>query len=338
MRLAKLLVLVVTLLVAVTVWGSEVGSISGVVTDPSGAVVPKTTVNITNVDTGVVRTTTTNADGVYSFLALPVGRYSLSVSAPGFGKYDQTDIVLNTDDQLHFDVSLKVGEVSHSVEVTSDAVRVETANTQLGDVISGKQMENIPLNGREYTDLLSLQPGVAPQASTQTTSYSQYFGTTASGSISVSGQRETSNGFYVNGTSVNDTLNNGTTVVPNLDSIAEFRILTSNFDAEYGDYSGGLVTVVTKSGTNAFHGDAFDYLRNTDLDARSFFDINRNAFQQNQFGGTLGGPVRHDKVFFFTDYQGTRSNIGQSGGAIPVPSVAERSGDLSALVRDRIIP
>ena len=120
-------------------------------------------------------------------------------------------------------------------------------------------------------------------------------------------------------------------VVPNLDSIAEFRILTSNFDAEYGDYSGGLVTVVTKSGTNSLHGDAFDYLRNTDLDARSFFDINRNAFQQNQFGGTLGGPIRHDKVFFFTDYQGTRSNIGQSGGAIPVPSAAERSGDFSAV-------
>ncbi|MGA8102668.1 MAG: carboxypeptidase-like regulatory domain-containing protein, partial [Candidatus Acidiferrales bacterium] len=300
MRLAKLLVLVVTMLVAVTVWGSEVGSISGVVTDPSGAVVPRTTVNITNVDTGVVRTVTTNDEGIYSFLALPVGRYTLSVAATGFGKYEQTGIVLNTDDQLHFDVNLKVGTVTHSVEVTSDAVRVETANTQLGDVISGQQMENIPLNGREYTDLLSLQPGVAPQASTQTAGYSQYFGTTASGSISVSGQRETSNGFYVNGTSVNDTLNNGTTVVPNLDSIAEFRILTSNFDAEYGDYSGGLVTVVTKSGTNTLHGDGFDYLRNTDLDARSFFDAGRNAFQHNQFGGTLGGPIRRDKVFFFT--------------------------------------
>ena len=331
MRLVKFSVLVITLLVAVVAWGSEVGSISGVVTDPSGAVIPHTAVSIKNVDTGVVKAVTTNEVGSYSFLALPVGRYELTVTATGFGKYQQTDIVLNTDDQLRFDVNLKVGEVSHSVEVTADAVRVETANTQLGDVISGKQMENIPLNGREYTDLLALQPGVAPQASTQTAGYSQYFGTTASGSISVSGQRETSNGFYVNGTSVNDTLNNGTTVVPNLDSIAEFRILTSSFDAEYGDYSGGLVTVVTKSGTNTLHGDAFDYLRNTDLDARSFFDVDRSAFQQNQFGGTLGGPIRRDKVFFFTDYQGTRSNIGQSGGAIPVPSVAERSGDFSAV-------
>ena len=190
--------------------------------------------------------------------------------------------------------------------------------------LTGQQMESLPLNGRVYTDLLALQPGVAPEASTQTAGYSQYFGTTETGSISVSGQRETSNGFLVNGSVVNDLLNNGTTIVPNLDSIEEFRILTSNFDPEYGNYSGGLVSVVTKSGTNKLHGDLFDYLRNTDLDALSYFDVDKNTFQQNQFGGTLGGPVRRDKVFFFTDYQGTRNNIGQGGSQVPVPSMATR--------------
>lgn len=135
----------------------------------------------------------------------------------------------------------------------------------------------------------------------------------------------------INGSNVDNPLNNGTTVIPNLDSIAEFRVLTDNFDAEYGNYSGGLITVVTKSGTNQLHGDAFNFLRNTSLDARNFYDISRGAFQQNQFGGTLGGPIKRDEVFFFADYQGTRTNQGQSSGEIPVPSVAERSGDFSAL-------
>ena len=331
MRSARLSLIAITLLLACVAWASEVGSISGVVTDATGASVVKAAVTIRNVNTGVTASVTTNEAGAYSFLALPVGRYDLTVTANGFEKYQQTGIVLNTNDELRFDVALKIGEVSKTVEVAADALHVETANTQLGDVIGSTQMENIPLNGREYTDLLSLQPGVAPQQSAQTSSYNQYFGTTETGSISVSGQRETSNGFFVNGANVNDTLNNGTTVVPNLDSIAEFRILTSNFDAEYGNYSGGVVTVVTKSGTNTLHGDAFDYVRNTGLDARGFFDPAVEAYEQNQFGGTLGGPIRRDKVFFFTDYQGTRSDIGQSIGAVPVPSSAERTGDFSAL-------
>jgi hypothetical protein len=337
MRSAKLWFFAIPLLLAMVAWGSEVGSISGVVTDSSGAAVPRATATVKNLDTAVTRTVTTNDVGAYAFLALPVGRYELSVSAPGFGAYQRTDVVLNTDDELRFDVVLKIGGVTGSVEVAADALHVETANTQLGEVITGTQMENIPLNGREYTDLLALQPGVAPGASTQTSGYNQYFGTTETGSISVSGQRETSNGFFVNGTSVNDALNNGATVVPNLDSIAEFRILTSNFDSEYGNYSGGLVTVVTKTGTNILHGDAFDYVRNTSLDARSFFDGPRNAFVQNQFGGTLGGPIRRDKVFFFADYQGTRSDIGQSAGSVPVPSTAERGGDFSAIAATDMI-
>jgi hypothetical protein len=259
-----------------------------------------------------------------------VGRYKLRVKASGFESYEQTGIVLDTNDALRLDVALKLGQVTQSVEVAAAAVHVETANTQLGDVISGTQMESLPLNGRQFTDLLGLQAGVVPQMSTQSQGFGNFFGTTQTGNVSVSGQRETSNGFLINGSNVDNAVNNGTSVVPNLDSIGEFRVLTANFDAEYGNYSGGLVTVVTKPGTNQFHGDAFDYLRNTSLDARSFFDGPRLAFQQNQFGGTIGGPIRRDKVFFFADYQGTRNNIGQPTGQVPVPTPAERTGDFSA--------
>lgn len=313
---------------AVAVWAGENGSVSGVVKDPTGAVVPNAQVKIVNLETNLTKTLPTDSTGVYSFLSLPVGRYALEVKASGFQGYQQTNIALNTADELRIDVLLQVGEVSQSVEVATDTVHVETANTQLGDVITGAHMESMPLNGRMFTDLLGLQSGVVPQISA---GYGNYFGSTQTGNVSISGQRETSNGFLVNGSNVDNAVNNGTTVVPNLDSIAEFKVLTANFDAEYGNYSGGLITVVTKSGTNEFHGNAFEFLRNTDLDARSFFDSSRTAFQQNQFGGTIGGPIRRNKVFFFGDYQGTRNNVGQGTGQVVVPSPAERTGDFSGV-------
>jgi hypothetical protein len=304
------------------------GTVSGVVRDSSGALVPNAEVKIINVDTNVTETVRTNTAAAYSFLSLPVGHYRLEVRAQGFEAYNVNDIVVNTNDELRFDVVLKVGEVTQAIDVSTDAVRVETANTQLGEVIAGSTMTALPLNGRNYTDLLGLQAGVVPGISA---TYSNYFGSTQQGNVSISGQRETANGFTVNGSDVNNAVNNGATVVPNLDSIGEFRILTSNFDAEHGNYSGGLVSVVTKSGGNAFHGDLFEFFRNTDLDARSFFDGPRLTFQQNQFGATLGGPIVKNKLFFFVDYQGTRSNIGQATGQVPVPTLAERSGDFSAV-------
>ena len=157
-------------------------------------------------------------------------------------------------------------------------------------------------------------------------------GTLNPGTISVNGQRETANYFSVNGSDAEEDVNAGTAIIPNLDAIAEFRIVTSNFDAEYGEFSGGQISVVTKSGTNEFHGNAFEFLRNTDLDARNYFSPTRGAYRQNQFGGTFGGPIRHDKLFFFTDYQGTRQTQGIDTGEISVPSNADRTGNLSDLV------
>ena len=191
-------------------------------------------------------------------------------------------------------------------------------------------MAAIPLNGRSYTDLLALQPGVAPcnlahlqHPADQDVGVSALSpsGGLNPGTISINGQREFSNAFIVNGSDAEEDVNSGTAIIPNLDSIAEFRILTSNFDAEHGGYSGGQINVVTKSGTNEFHGDVFEFLRNANLDARNYFSPTRGAFDQNQLGGTFGGPLRKNEAFFFADYQGTRLTQGMDTGQIPVPSV-----------------
>lgn len=340
--LKLLRLLLAALLGAALCHASVGGSISGTVRDASGGIVPKVHVTITNVNTGVSQVVTSSDLGVYSFLALPVGTYKLVVTKQGFQTYQRSGITLNTNDQLRYDVVLSLGQVTQEVQVTTSAIHVETVNTQLGDVVKSRAMESLPLNGRDFTDLLGLQPGVVPALAT---SQGNFFGSTEQGNVSISGQRETANGFLIDGASVNDSLNSGTTVIPNLDSIDEFRVLTANFDAEYGNYSGGIITVVTKSGSNQFHGDALEFLRNDIFDSRNFYEYNqvnpltnqeisgtaRGAFKRNQFGGTIGGPIRRDRAFFFADYQGTRERQGLPTGLVLVPSVAERNGDFSAI-------
>jgi len=319
-------------------WAGSSGSVSGTVTDSSGAVLRNASVTATNLDTQVEYRVTTNDTGFYSFPDLPVGRYDIAVENAGFRSYRRSGIVVNVNSKSVVDARLEVGRREEAVRVTTDPVQVATVDTQMGEVISSQQMTTVPLNGRSYTDLLSLQAGVAP-ASSLTPDTQQDVGVSAlapsgdlnPGTISINGQREFSNAFIVNGSDAEEDVNAGTAIIPNLDSIAEFRILTSNFDAEYGGYSGGHINVVTKSGTNQWHGDVFEFLRNTDLDARDYFSPTRGTFDQNQFGGTLGGPIRRDKVFFFADYQGTRLTEGVATGVIPVPSMANRAGNLSDL-------
>ncbi len=319
-------------------WGAVAGSISGTVRDPSGSVVPNADVTVRELNTGIFYETHTDARGSYTLPVLPVGRYELDVQASGFQTYQRKDIALDTDAALTLDASLAIGQFTQTVSVTDNSLHVETVSTQLGEVISGRQMAAVPLNGRSFTDLLSLQPGVAPSTTIGSTTVQDVgatilepSGTLNPGTISVNGQRETSNYFSVNGSDAEEDVNAGTAIIPNLDAIAEFRIVTSNFDAEYGEFSGGQVSVVTKSGSNGFHGSAFDFLRNTDIDARNYFSPTRGAYRQNQFGGTLGGPVRRDKVFYFLDYQGTRQTQGIDTPVISVPSNADRAGDLSDL-------
>jgi hypothetical protein len=314
------------------------GSISGTVKDSSGAAIVAASVSLTNSGTGIHISTSTDGRGGYTFPVLPVGRYALEVTHPGFKPYRRTEIALDANSEIAIDVTLPVGQRGERVTVSDSAVHLETYSSQVGEVIDSKQMTAVPLNGRSYTDLLSLQAGVAP-ATSITTNTVQDVGASAlspsgnlnPGTISINGQREFANAFIVNGSDAEEDVNMGTAIIPNLDSIAEFRILTSNFDAEYGGASGGQINVVTKSGGNWFHGDLFEFLRNTDLDARNYFSPTRGTFIQNQFGGTFGGPIRKNKIFFFSDYQGTRQRQGMDTGLISVPSLEDRSGNLSDL-------
>lgn len=320
-------------------WAAAGGSISGTVADASGAVIPGAGLTLVNQAQRTTYRIVTNTQGVYSFLDLPVGRYDLTVDATGFSAKKMTRVVVDTDASLRIDVVLVPGGQSDTVTVSAgNQAQVDTTSTHLGEVVSGAEMTALPLNGRSYTDLLAIQPGVAP-VSTLLPSSVIMAGVTGGispsgdenpGNLSINGQRESSNGFMVNGVDVQEHMNGGTSVVPNLDSIEQFRVLTNNFDPEYGNYNGGMVTVVTKSGSNDFHGSGFEFFRNTALDARGYFDPTRPAFNQNQFGGTIGGPVKgplkRAKLFFFADYQGTRTTEGVSTGNISVPTLAERSG------------
>lgn len=325
------------LLTALPTWAATGGSISGTVADQSGAVIPGATLTLVNAAQQTTYQAICDSQGRYSFPNLPVGHYDLTIIADGFTSQKKKNLNVDTDSALRLDATLEVGMRSDTVTVTGAAgtgVEVDTIATHLGEVISSSQMTSLPLNGRSYTDLLAIQPGVAP-ISTLLASSVIMAGATGSidpsgdenpGNLSINGQRESSNGFMVDGIDVQEHMNGGTSVIPNLDSIEEFRVLTNNFDPEYGNYNGGMVTVVTKSGSNQFHGDGFEFLRNTALDSKGYFDLAKAAFRQNQFGGTAGGPVKRDKVFFFADYQGTRTTQGIPTGQITVPSAANHNG------------
>src|SRR5215469_3206094 len=259
-------------------WAGITGSISGVVTDPSGAVVAGANVTAINTQTGVKVTVVTDSKGFYSLPVLDVGSYDLEIGQTGFKTYRRAGLVIDANSALKVDAALTVGTATEKIEVRTDTVHVETESTQMGEVITSKTMTAVPLNGRAFTDLLALQPGVSPYTSSANGGTDMagindrpVDGGLNSGSQSVNGQREAANGFMVNGSNVGEGKTNGTAIIPNLDSISEFRIITNNFDAEYGNYSGGQINVVTKSGGNSFHGSAFEFLRNTALDAKNYF-------------------------------------------------------------------
>jgi hypothetical protein len=244
---AAFALLALVLFVPERVLAGVTASISGTVKDPTGATVVDATVTATNTDTGIAQTQPTNSQGFYSFQSLPLGHYDVAVEKPGFKTARRTGLVLDVNAALVADFTLQVGEVKEVVSVSSQAIHVETATTQMGEVIEGKKITTVPLVSRSYTDLLALQPGVVPQSSGMTGGYAGVFnsagfavpltsGDLNSGAISVNGQREANNGFLLNGATVQEGGYGGTTAIPNLDSIAEFRILTNNFDAEYGNY------------------------------------------------------------------------------------------------------
>ena len=311
------------------------GSISGYVRDTSGAVLARANVTIVQQATGYTRTVKTDAGGQFRFLALPPGHYGLTATLDRFQREMIDDIDLNVNDQLHFDVSLKVGSIVESVSVEADTLQVQTESTQLGTTIQSNQILAMPLNGRSYLDLLSLQAGVAPantngnfnDRSPASGLYSS--SPSASGNVSTDGQPEYANAFLVNGAEVNETKNMGAGLIPNADSVAEFRLLTNSFSAEYGKFSGAVMNTVTKSGTDSLHGDLFEFYRNQEMDANTWFSPTKAELKRHQFGGVIGGPIIKDKLFFFTDFQQTRQLAGASTGILTVMSNDERNGVFS---------
>jgi len=292
-------------------------------------------VSIRNIVTSERKTTQTDEKGWFEFL-LPPGTYAVEINAAGFAAYRRSAIEVSPTSQLHLEVALNLEEHRETVEVTASGNEMDLSSTQIGGSIGQEKLVAVPLNGRSFTDLLGLQAGVVPQSSKQSNAVVMSGCTTTPpsgdlnpGDVSVSGQRETANGFAVNGSSVEEDFNNIASVVPNLDSIAAFSVLTSSFDAEYGNFSGGQVLVTTKSGTDDLHGSAFEFFRNTKFDAANYLAHERAAYDRHQFGGTLGGHIRPGRLFYFGDFQGTRMTQGVETGQIAVPSLANRMGNLS---------
>jgi len=319
---------------------SASGRLEGSVESASHLAIAQASVLVTNLETGIELHGASNSVGHFSFASLPVGVYRLTVSAPGFRSVERNSIHVDIAASIQINVLMRIGEVRQSIVVQSGGLLEEDGSSSSGIVLDRQATSHMPLNGRSFTDLLALQSGVTP-ATSMTTATVQGLGQSVfspsgdlnAGALSINGQRESANAYIVNGANAEETGSMAAAIVPVLDSIDEFRILVGNFDAEYGRYSGGQVSVVTRSGSNHFHGDAFEYLRNTALDARNYFSTARSKYQQNQFGGVFGGPIHRDRIFFFADYQQTRQIQGADTGLIPVPSTAERSGDFSDLAQ-----
>ncbi|HLQ76186.1 MAG TPA: TonB-dependent receptor, partial [Terriglobia bacterium] len=312
------------------------GNLSGTITDPSGRAVPQAQILIKNVATGVERTVTTNTDGFYTAVNLLPGDYEVTITAQGFNTEVKTGITMNVGAQQTFDLALHVGTVSHRVEVTTDAPAVQLTSSDIGATVNATTVRELPLNGRSWTDLAALQPGVDTIQTQPTFTTGADRGNRGFGQqLTISGARPQQNNYRLDGISLNDYANGapGSVLGGNLgvDAIQEFSVLTSNYSAEYGKTSGGVVNAVTRSGTNAFHGSVYEFLRNSALDARNFFEdptVPKAPFKRNQFGGAIGGPIIKNHTFFFADYEGIRQSKGIAEVAT-VPSNAARSGTVS---------
>ncbi len=308
------------------------GTLFGTITDATGGAIASATVTVTSQDTGVSRTFKTDADGTYHVPFLPIGHYTITVDFTGFQEATQKDITLQVDENREIDFTLTTAAVHQQVEVSATAVAVETANPTLGQVINSQQVAELPLNGRDFVQLATLAPGTVKE--TNPTSFfnggaSSEVSIRGSFSLSVGGSRANSTDWLYDGVDNNELTAGGTAILPSIDAINEFKVLTYNYSAEYGTRGGPTVLITTKSGTNDFHGTLFEFLRNTDLDARSFFATNREQFNENEFGGSLGGPIKKDKTFFFIDYQGRRLREGITQvGTIPTPAMI--AGDFTA--------
>ena len=321
--------LAVTLLLAPLVSGQGQSTINGSLTDPSGAVIPGARVTATEVDTTLTRDTVVNSEGFYVLTGLRPTRYNLSATAPGFRQVTQNGIVLEANDTVTINLRLEVGAASESVNVEANAVQVDTTTETLRQVVDSARMVELPLNGRNAAQLTALVSGAvnapannADQGTTKTFP--------AAVTVSVNGGRQNNIAFNLDGVHSEDIFSNVNQPLPMPDALQEFSFQTSNFSAEYGQNSSGVVNVVTKSGTNVLHGNLFEFVRNARFNARNFFSSKRDQLKRNQFGGTFGGPIIKDRLFFFGGYQGTRIRNTRNDVSAYVPTAADLAGDFSA--------
>src|SRR3989442_8311301 len=327
-------VFAVALLLATLAYGqTTAGTILGTVSDESGARIPGVAVTITNLDTGIVRSVTTDEAGRYRAPSLGLGNYEVKAELVGFRTAVRTGIQLRVAEEAVVNVTLSVGTVSEQVKVTGEAPLVEITSAALSGLVDDKKIRDLPLNGRSFEQLAFLQPGVTP--------YFRGRRETDQGEgvkMSVSGSRGDSNSFLMDGTNINDQSNNtpgsASGNLLGVEMLREFRGLTGAYSAEYGRYSGGIITAVSKSGGNELHGNGYEFHRNENLDAKNFFDIKSKAddprlpeFKRNQFGATIGGPIVHDRTFFFSGYEGFRQRKGESRLAF-VPNADAHRGIL----------
>jgi Carboxypeptidase regulatory-like domain/TonB-dependent Receptor Plug Domain/TonB dependent receptor-like, beta-barrel len=310
------------------------GTVSGTVTDISGAVIPNAKISVKNLATGITRDVTADAAGFYTAPNLLPGAYELTTSAPGFSTEVRTGITLTVGAQQVLNFTLQVGQVTQKVQVTGEAPSVQLATSSISAQVNSTTVLELPLNGRSWTDLAALQPGVAA-VQTQSSSGGSRSNRGFGSEVAVSGARPQQINYRLDGITINDYMNGSPGDVLGgdlgVDAIQEFSVLTSNYSAEYGRTSGGVVNAITRSGSNQFHGSAYEFLRNSALDARNFFDLQKiPPFRRNQFGASAGGPIRKDKLFIFGDYEGIRQSKGVAQVST-VPSLAARSGSLCSI-------
>ena len=328
----------ILLFCSISIFGQfDTASVLGYVRDSSGAAVPNATVTLTDVNTRVTQTVQTGKDGQYQFASVKIGDYKVSTEAAGFARYESATFPLTVNARQRVDADLKIGDTSQTVSVTSLPTQLETETSSRGQVVGTREVENLPLNGRSYADLVLLAPGTRRSAlENQST-------TSREASFNVNGQRSAFNNFLLDGLDNNNygTSNQGfanENIPPSPDAVDEFRVETNNYSAEYGRNPGAVINVVTRRGTNTFHGKVYDYNRNTALNANNYFSTPGQPlkFIRNQFGGTFGGPIFRDKAFFFADYEGTRQVFNNALTVSSLPTDAQRAGNIGIPVRNPI--
>src|SRR6202142_537685 len=320
--------LLATLIAGLNVGAQQItGSIHGTVVDPSGAVITAATVPAKQTETGLTRSATPDNSGTYVLLELPVGHYQLQVEAKGFQTYIQQGIILGVNETATVPVRLAVGAETQQVQVQADAQLIQSSVTSLGKTVTEREVLDLPLNGRNFTQLGLLQPGVVPL----TPGLAEAGGSLRAGqAYAVNGQRPESNNFLIDGANNFNGVDGGFVLKPPVDAISEFRILTHNANAEFGNSLGSTTNIITRSGTNRFHGALWEFFRNDVFDATNYFAATTEPLKQNQFGGTFGGPVRKDKSFFFGYFEGFRNRQGETDSST-VPSVAEQQGNFAEI-------